>query len=78
MKGEVHHKKRYTRYPRVLALGWLERRTVDEEDLFQAVVHRNAINMHAPKALADVFESSEDHETMKRHMEWAFSEVVGS
>jgi len=76
--GEVHHKKRYTRYPRVLALGWMEKLTVDAEELFQSVVQRNAINMHAPKALVDVFESNEDHETMKRRIEWALSEVTDS
>ena len=76
--GEVHHKKRYTRYPRVLALGWVEKLTIDEEALFQSVVQRNAINMHAPKALAEVFEISESPETMKRRVEWALSKVVGS
>lgn len=78
VRGEVHHKKRYAHYPRVLALGWLERVTGDEEDIFQTVVQRNAINMHAPQAVAEVFESREDHETMKRRMERALSEVVES
>lgn len=76
--GEVHHKKRYARYPRVLALGWMEKLTVDAEDLFQSVVKRNAINMHVPKALSDVFESREDPETMKQRIEWALSKVIGS
>ena len=76
--GEVHHKKRYARYARVLALGWVEKLTIEEDALFQSVVQRNAINMHAPKALSDVFESREDNETMKKRIEWALSEVVGS
>ncbi len=78
VKGEMHHKKRYAHYPRVLALGWLERVTGDEEDIFQTVVQRNAINMHAPKAVAEVFKISEDDETMKRRIERALSEVVES
>jgi len=76
--GEVHHKKRYTRYPRVLALGWVEKLSIEEEALFQSVVQRNAINMHAPKALSDLFERREDHETMKRRIECALAEVIGS
>lgn len=76
--GEVHHKKRYARYPRVLALGWTgARRIGDEQDVFRTVVQRNAINMHAPKALADVFAISEDHETMKGRIDRALAEVVG-
>lgn len=76
--GEVHHKKRYARYPRVLALGWMEKLTVDAETLFHSVVQRNGINMHAPKVRFDVFESHEDHETMKQRIECALSEVIGS
>lgn len=76
--GEVHHKKRYAHYPRLLALGWLDRQTIDEDELFQSVVERNAINMHAPKALAEILEPRGDHETTKRRIEWALSEVIGS
>ena len=76
--GEVHHKKRYARYPRLLALGWLERIGVDAEDIFQALVQRNAINMHAPHALTEVFAISEDAETTKQRIEFALSEVVAS
>jgi multimeric flavodoxin WrbA len=76
--GEVHHKKRYARYPSILALGWLKQRTADEEDIFKVLVERNAINMHAPKALAEVFEISESAETMERRVEWALSKAVGS
>jgi len=75
--GEVHHKKRYARYPSVLAFGWHERRIPDEEDIFRALLERNAINMHAPKSLAEALESGEDREAMKQRIEWALSEVIG-
>jgi len=78
VNGEVHHKRRYACYPRLLALGWLERIGVDAEDTFQALVQRNAINMHAPHALAEVFAISEDAETTKQRIEFALSEVVAS
>jgi multimeric flavodoxin WrbA len=76
--GEVHHKKRYARYARVLALGWMDKLTSEDEALFHSVVQRNGINMHAPKVRFDVFESREDHETMKQRVEWALSEVIAS
>lgn len=78
VRGEIHHKKRYARYPRVLALGWMEKLALDAEELFQSVVQRNAINMHAPKAVSSVFESSEDHEALKQRIEGVFAEVIGS
>ncbi len=78
VRGEVHHKKRYAHYPRVLALGWMERRNTDEQDAFQSVVQRNAINMYAPKAVAEILVSGGDLETMKQRVERALSEVVGS
>ena len=78
IRGEVHHKKRYARYPRVLALGWLERGEGDEEDIFQELVQRNAINMHAPRALAEVFEIGVNEKTVTRRIEGALAQVVGS
>jgi hypothetical protein len=78
IRGEVHHRKRYRRYPRLLALGWLTRRTADQEDTFRAMVQRNGINMHAPKVLAEVFEADEPNEAMARRVAWALSEVTGS
>jgi len=78
IRGEVHHRKRYAHYPRVLALGWLERGEGDEEDIFQALVQRNAINMHAPKALAEVFEIGVSEKTVTRRIEGALAKLVGS
>jgi len=75
--GEVHHKKRYDNYPDVLALGWLEKLTEEDETLFQSVVQRNGINMHASKVRFDIFKTSESDETLKQRIERALSEVIG-
>lgn len=78
IRGEVHHKKRYAQYPRVLALGWMDKLTEESDDLFHSVVERNAINMHAPKSLAEALECAGDRETLTRRIEWALTEVIGS
>ena len=48
IKGEVHHKPRYQRYPALLAIGIVDRPDEVEERVFATLVSRNAINFHAP------------------------------
>jgi hypothetical protein len=52
--GEVHHKKRYERYPRLLGLGLLEEAGGQDAALFCRLVDRNAVNFHAPAHAAAV------------------------
>jgi multimeric flavodoxin WrbA len=48
VNGEVHHTKRYARYPDLLALGWLPQPDEESEAIFRALVHRNSINFYSP------------------------------
>lgn len=54
--GEVHHKPRYERYPRLMGVGLLPQ--ADDEDeaeqIFATLVSRNALNLHAPAHAAGV------------------------
>ncbi len=58
--GEVHHQARYEHYPRLMGVGVLpqadekKERTEDVRRIFTTLVHRNAINMHAPAHAAGV------------------------
>lgn len=45
--GEVHHQKRYKRYPNLLVIGWMDEPDAQAESIFRQLVHRNAINMYA-------------------------------
>jgi len=47
VNGEIHHQKRYTRYPNVLTIGWMDEPNTQAEAIFRHLVHRNAINMYA-------------------------------
>ena len=47
INGEIHHQKRYKRYPNLLFIGWMEEPNAQAEAIFRHLVHRNAINMHA-------------------------------
>jgi len=46
--GEVHHKQRYERFPRLRAVGVLPGPDPAQEAIFQQLVARNAINMRSP------------------------------
>jgi NADPH-dependent FMN reductase len=46
--GEVHHRARYDRYPALAGIGVLPAPHAEQERIFQALVGRNAINLHAP------------------------------
>jgi multimeric flavodoxin WrbA len=52
--GETHHQKRYKRYPDFLAVGWMDAPDARAEAVFRHLAWRNALNMHAPRAVAGV------------------------
>ncbi len=48
IEGEIHHRARYRRHPALLAIATLASADAEAEAVFRTLVHRNAINMHAP------------------------------
>ena len=66
--GEVHHKPRYRRYPRLLAVGVQPRPDRESEEIFTVLVGRNAINMHAPEHAAAVFDSHQTGEIVEEKL----------
>ncbi|HVO37336.1 MAG TPA: flavodoxin family protein [Candidatus Acidoferrum sp.] len=44
--GEIHHAKRYDKYPRIIAIGVLPRQDEACENSFAKLVARNGINLH--------------------------------
>jgi hypothetical protein len=54
IQGKIHHKKRYEKYPRIIAVGTLPKHDPDEERIFKELVSRNAINAHTPGHAAKV------------------------
>jgi multimeric flavodoxin WrbA len=52
--GEIHHRKRYERYPRLVGMGLVEDGDEEGGQIFQRLVDRNAINFHAPAHAAAV------------------------
>jgi hypothetical protein len=46
--GETHHRRRYSRYPRLVVAGILPAPDPDSERIFESLARRNALNMDPP------------------------------
>ena len=61
--GEIHHQKRYARYPSLLGVGTLLEPSEAQAQLFRTLIHRNAINFYSSHhAAAVVCPQHEDRE----------------
>ncbi|MEJ2677913.1 MAG: NAD(P)H-dependent oxidoreductase [Gemmatimonadota bacterium] len=60
VRGEVHHRPRYDRFPFVLCFGMLPESDAEQERIFRTLVERNAINMHAPGHAAEILYRGHD------------------
>ncbi len=65
IEGEVHHRPRYDRYPRLMGVGVLPEPDEEYERIFKALVSRNAINMHAPAHVGGVTVSSQGEDSVR-------------
>ncbi|UCC93439.1 MAG: flavodoxin family protein, partial [Thermoplasmata archaeon] len=54
VQGKVHHKPRYKRYPKFMAIGTVPGRDDELEAIFHDLVDRNAINAHSPRHAAGI------------------------
>jgi multimeric flavodoxin WrbA len=57
--GEVHHKRRYDLYPRLMGVGVLPHADKESEKIFKTLVDRNALNLHTPAHIAGVIVSDQ-------------------
>jgi len=65
VNGEIHHKKRYDRCPRLIAIGVLDSPDEEKEKIFRRLVVRNAINMHAPSFSVEVISRTEGENSIR-------------
>lgn len=64
--GKIHHKKRYKRYPRLMAAGILPAPDAEAEGIFHELVLRNAINAHSPSYTSEVFVKDADRKEVEQ------------
>jgi multimeric flavodoxin WrbA len=78
VEGEVHHAKRYRRYPRFLAIGMLDDEDGEAETVFRALVWRNSLNMHTPASACAVVRASGSPDETMRALGEALDNVEGA
>lgn len=72
---EIHHKPRYSRFSRLVAIGVQRDLNSDEARIFKAVVGRNAINFHAPSYAAEVIMSTDDSDSLRGRFKTLLSRI---
>lgn len=63
--GEIHHKKRYDRYPSLLGLGLVENGDGESGEIFARLIGRNALNFHVPAHAAGVLRRRQEAEEVQ-------------
>jgi len=67
--GEIHHKRRYDRYPALLGVGVLAREDDESETIFRSQVGRNAIDLHSPAHAAGVVIDGQGSEALQQQIQ---------
>lgn len=74
--GEVHHRPRYAKYPRWIALGTVPAPNPQAEAIFRRLVERNAVNLHCPAHAAGVLAGEADAKGLARELVAKVEEVA--
>jgi hypothetical protein len=73
LHGEVHHVRRYARYPRLVAVGVQSNHVAEDARIFKLVAGRNAVNLHAASYAADVVRADDTPDTIRAALRSALS-----
>jgi multimeric flavodoxin WrbA len=75
INGEIHHGARYEQNANVVGLGVLPKPDEESEKIFQTLLSRNAINMHAPAHSAKIVYYTDDASAIEQKTRETFAEV---
>lgn len=46
IEGEVHHKARYEKFPRIIVIGTMLEKDIEQQEIFEELIRRNSLNLH--------------------------------
>lgn len=75
IEGEVHHEKRYEKYPDLIGVGLLPEPDEEAEGIFTTLVGRNAINIGSARHAAAVLDPRMTPEEMRSSLLGALAQV---
>ncbi len=77
INGEIHHKPRYEKYPRIIAVGLLEKEDSEAESIFDHLINRISINMFSPEHKSFFLYNSNSDEDLEQLITDICKEVDG-
>ena len=75
VNGEIHHAKRYDKYPALVAVGVLPSPDQESERTFKTLVQKNGVNLHTT-AVSSIVYPSDEPQTIREKVS-ATLEMVG-
>lgn len=75
INGEIHHKPRYERYPRLMGIGILPQADEESERIFKTLVDRNALNFYPPAHVGGVVLSSQSIKEIQKEIQSLLTEI---
>lgn len=69
VNGESHHRKRYSRYTDLMAIGWNDTPDETQKAMFRHLAWRNAINFHSERSNWGVVRSEASDAALKAQLE---------
>jgi multimeric flavodoxin WrbA len=76
IRGEVHHRPRYDRYPGLIGVGVLPHRDEESENVFRTLIRRNALNLHSPFSGAAVLLRTQSKREIETALSGLFEEEI--
>ncbi|TLU87315.1 MAG: NAD(P)H dehydrogenase [Chlorobium sp.] len=73
--GEIHHQKRYDKYPDVLIIGLLSEPDEQTESIFRNLAWRNSINFYAKVHVCDILYRNRSESVMKEQLSHCLDRV---
>jgi len=68
--GEIHHRPRYARFPRLVVVGVQRHANHEEASIFKVLAGRNAINFHAPSYAVEVVHGTEGSDALRQRFQF--------
>ncbi|MCW4018289.1 MAG: NAD(P)H-dependent oxidoreductase [Candidatus Bathyarchaeota archaeon] len=75
INGEVHHEKRYEHNGSVVGFGVLPQPDAESEKIFETLLMRNSINLHAPAHASKIVYSTDDSTVVAQKIKETLTEV---
>lgn len=75
IKGESHHRRRYKRYPSLIAIASADKDDEEENILFKLLIDRFSKNFYPPNHRSEVFKTGTDLDTMREKVKQFIEEM---